>query len=403
MQGSIILTETLKELRLDTRRIIHQGGQSAGKTVNILGALATLCAEEESNGDVTTITSMSMPHLKGGALRDFEMYVYPSFGGSIRKYNKTDHLFTFKSGSVMEFKTFENELKARGPRRKRLYVNEANTFPSMTWFQLDSRSKQSVIDYNPSIRFWAHEDLIGEPGNKLFISDHRHNPFLTQAQHDFTENICKFAYDDFGNIIKNDRGEPLVVKGDYELFKVYARGLTGNITGIIFPDWEMIDDSYFPTDAKWIYSVDFGYTIDPTAVVMQCVIGETIFIRVLAYEPGLPAKSIVQTLRANGFSNDDILICEHDPDQIRDIRNHGIYANFARKGPGSVKSGIKALKQYKVKYSHLSRNLKDELSKYVWETEKETGKIVNTPVDRNNHAIDAIRYGAYTTYLTNIT
>ena len=375
MQGTIILTKTLEELRMGTRRIVHQGGAWSGKTVNILGALATLCAEEEDYG-ITTVTSMSFPHLKGGALRDFETYVYPAFKQAIKQYHKTDHTFTFKSGSVLEFKVFENEFSARGQKRKRLFINEANRFEYMTYFQLDSRSTQTILDYNPSIRFWCHEKVIGEPGNVLFLSDHRHNPFVPESKHAEIE-----AY-----------------KG--ELFKVYARGLTGNITGVIFPDWEMIDDDIFPVDEDWIFSVDFGYTNDPTAIIKQCLIGNTLFIKELAYEPGLPPISIRNILLANGYVRGiSPLFCEHDPDMIRALRKLDLTALPARKGQGSVNAGIELLHQYDVKYSCSSRNLHKERGMYVWEVEKDTGKITNIPVDNNNHCFDAIRYGAYSRYL----
>src|ERR1035437_7998490 len=374
MQATPILTETLRRLRSGTRRIIHLGGLYSGKTVNILGAIATLCSEEV-NGGVTTVTSMSFPHLKGGALRDFEMYVYPSFQSAIAKYHKTDHLFTFKSGSMLEFKVFETEMSARGQKRKRLFINEANKFDYMVFFQLDSRSDQTIIDYNPSIRFWAHEKLIGMDGNDLLISDHRHNPFLPESKHREIE-----AY-----------------KG--ELWKVYARGLTGNVTGVIFPNWEMIDDCDFPKDEDFIYSVDFGYTNDPTAIIKQVKIGNTLFVKELAYESGLAPKSIREILLANGYTENMPLLCEHDPDMIRALRNIGITAMPARKGQGSVNAGIELLNTYDVKYTCSSANINKERGMYVWMEDNKTGKLTNIPVDNNNHTFDAIRYGVYTMYL----
>ena len=390
MNVSPIYTENLNLLRIGTRRLINQGGSYSGKTVNILGALATLCTEESPSGDspvTTTITAQSFPHIKGGALRDFEDYVYPSFSSAIKSYHKTDHLFTFKSGMKMEFKVFESEMAARGQKRKRLFINEANSFPYMVYFQLDSRSEQTIIDYNPSQRFWAHEKLIGEPENVAIYSDHRHNPFLTAQKHAEIE-----AYYNFETL-----------KGDLELWKVYARGITGNVTGVIFPNWEIIDDDDFPKDdsCDWVYSVDFGYTVDPTAIIKQTRIGNTLFIKELAYETGLPAINQVQILRANGFKPDrDPLYCEHDPDMIRDLRKHGAtYADFARKGVGSIKAGIQLLKGYDVKYSSSSKNIKKEIGLYVWEKDKETGKPIGIPIDKHNHTFDAIRYGAYTRYL----
>lgn len=400
MKTSVIYEETLRDLRYGVRRIRHQGGQYSGKTVNILGSLATLASEEI--GSISTVTSMSFPHLKGGALRDFETYVYPTFKDAIVKYHKTDHLFLFKSGSIIEFKVFETEYDARGQKRKRLFVNEANKFPWMTFWQLDSRSEQTIIDYNPTIRFWAHEKLENDGETKMYISDHRHNPFLTEAKHREIENLAIFKRDEYGNIIYSN-GKPIVLRGDYELWKVYARGLTGNISGVIFPNWQVIDEGDFPKDEEvdWIYSIDFGYTNDPTAIVKVSKVGNTLFIKELAYETGLPPVSIRQILLANGYKDSMPLYCEHDADMVRLLRNLGIQALLARKGQGSVNAGIELLNTFDVKYSHLSKNLHRERGMYIWETEKGTGRMTNIPVDRDNHLMDAIRYGVYTKYLRN--
>jgi len=403
MKVTPIYDHTLEDLRKGVRTIVHQGGSWSGKTVNILPALATLASEESGDdAGVTTVTSMSMPHLKGGALRDFETFVYPEFKSAIKQYHKTDHIFTFNSGSVIEFKTFEDELKARGAKRKRLFVNEANTFLQMLFFQLHGRSDQTVIDYNPSERFWAHNELIGEEGVNTYISDHRHNPFVSDSKHAEIEKICTFAYDKFGNILKDDKGSPIVLKGDYELWKVYARGLTGNIEGVIFPNWEMIDDTAFPADRDYVFSIDFGYSVDPTAMMKMCRIGDTLFIKELSYRPGIDEFEIKSILEANGWNRQIPVYCDHDADMIRMMRNAGIqYAEPARKGQNSISAGIKCLKMYNVKYTSSSRNLHRERALYVWEKDKITGKSINVPVERHNHCFDAIRYGAYTKYLRN--
>lgn len=268
-------------------------------------------------------------------------------------------------------------MTARGSKRKRLFVNEANSFPWLVFFQLNSRSEQTIIDYNPSTRFWAHEKFNNQNGNKMFISDHRNNPFLSVEKH------------------KEIESNP-----DYELWKVYARGLTGNITGVIFPNWEMIDDGDFPMSDEYIYSVDFGYTVDPTCVIKSCKIGNTLFVKELCYKTGMNEYDIIAILRANGYTNDQPLYCDHDPDMIRQIRNAGVqYAFPARKGPGSINSGINLLKKMNVKYTNSSWNLHRDRSLYVWEKDKLTGDLINIPVGYANHAFDAIRYGIYTRYL----
>lgn len=397
MKVSNIFTDTTRELRYGTRRIIHQGGQNSGKTVNVLGSLATVAAEDGPG--VTTVTSMSFPHLSAGALRDFEMYVYPTFKDEIVNYNKTNHIFTFASGHQIEFRVFESEMAARGPKRKRLFVNEVNKMDKMTFFQLDSRSDQSIVDYNPSIRFFVHDELIGYPENKLFISNHWNNPFLSASKHREIESIATFARDKFGNVIFNDKGEPVVTRGDFELWKVYARGITGNVVGIIFPNWIMVDESELPSDTDWFFGIDFGYTNDPTAIMKMCKVGNKLFVKELSYETGLPPIQIKNILLANGYKSHQPLYCEHDRDMIRALRNLGLAAFPALKGQGSVNAGIELLKTFDVCYTSNSRNLHSERGKYIWITDKETGKLTNIPVDNNNHCFDAIRYGAYTKYI----
>src|SRR5678816_4766605 len=86
MQVSPIYDETLQLIKT-ARRIQHQGGQAAGKTVNILAAIATVLASPHeygfAEGSTATVTSMSFPHLKAGAMRDFDKYVLPDFNLSL--------------------------------------------------------------------------------------------------------------------------------------------------------------------------------------------------------------------------------------------------------------------------------------------------------------------------------
>lgn len=370
----------------NARRIIHQGGQSSGKTVNILMVLAKQAQENKSKSligknEIITVAGISVPHLRGGALRDFEMFVYPAFAPFISAYNKTTLTYTFNNGAIIEFKTYENELKASGQKRTRLFINEANSFNYMVYWQLDSRTDiQTIVDYNPSAKFWAHDHLIGAPENELFISDHRHNPFLSESKHKQIES-----------------------EKDPELFRVYARGKTGNVHGIIYPNWTIINDEDFPkNNDSYFYGIDFGYENDPTVLVQMTKIANSIYIKELAYQTGdIPPRHIVQLLKSAGYNQEQILYCEHDPDQIRQLRQLDIRAVAARKGQGSVNPGIQKVKEYNVFYTHSSTNIKEELKRYIWIEDKISGKHTNVPKPGWDHAMDAIRYGIYSHFFRN--
>jgi phage terminase large subunit len=363
VEVSLIYEKTKEEI-YKSRRIVHQGGQSSGKTVNILAALTDVAAREKK---VITVTSMSFPHLRAGAMRDFERFVMPSFAKAIKQYRKTDHVVLFKSGGLIEFKTYETEYDARGAKRDILFVNEANTFDYMTWFQLDSRSNVSIVDYNPTAIFWVHERVIGEKRTAFFRSWHEHNPWLSEEKHNEIEAIK-----------------------DPELWRVYARGMTGNIRGVIYPDWVQVDSIQWE---KPFFAIDFGWTNDPTAIVKIERKKENIYVQEIAYVRGeMTPQRIRDVLNSHGFTRNSVLYCEHEPGMIKQLKMLGLTAVSAKKGPGSLNTGIEKVKEYRVFY--IGQNIKSEREKYIWEVD-DLGEPTNTPVDAHNHALDAIRYGVY--------
>jgi len=63
----------------------------------------------------------------------------------------------------------------------------------------------------------------------------------------------------------------------------------------------------------------------------------------------------------------------------------------AEKGANSITEGIGKVKQYQV-YIVNSPDIQKENKNYIWQKDS-MGKPTNKPIDRWNHAKDAIRYG----------
>jgi phage terminase large subunit len=57
----------------------------------------------------------------------------------------------------------------------------------------------------------------------------------------------------------------------------------------------------------------------------------------------------------------------------------------------SILSGIEKIKRHKVFIHKDSHNLKKEFQSYSWRKDP-NGKMMDVPEDKNNHAIDAVRY-----------
>jgi phage terminase large subunit len=211
--------------------VVNQGGTSSGKTFSIIQNLF-LHAIEESN-QVITIAGQDIPNLKVGALRDAQNIIEstPELQAFITDYNKSDRVFTFINGSIIEFKSYDNSQDAKSGKRDYLFINEANGIDKSIWEELYFRTrKKSYLDYNPNVTFWVHQYLIGKPNVTLIISDHRHNTYLDDKTHSKIESI-----------------------EDYELWKVYARGLTGKLEGVIFREYNVIDK--VPEEAKLVGSI----------------------------------------------------------------------------------------------------------------------------------------------------
>lgn len=352
--------------------IVNQGGSSSGKTYSILQVLFTKAIEEKN---IITVAGQDIPNLKAGALRDALDIIEhtPTLQKLIRSgtdgYNKTDRIFYFRNGSIIEFKSYMDAQGAKSGKRDYLFINEANGFEKDVYDQLELRTKkQTFIDYNPDAEFWVHEHIIGQPGVKLIISDHRHNPFCLPKIREKLE------------ALRNK---------DMELFKVYARGLTGKIEGLIFRNYQIVPDVPFGAEliACWM---DWGFTNDPSSFGKVYKFNSELYCDEILYQTGLTNSDIAAQLTAFGITRQMPIIADSsEPKSIEDLRRAGFTITGANKGPDSVRNSIDTLKQFKLNITERSIGLKKEIKSYKWDTKNPT-----QPVDFQNHSIDGIRYVA---------
>lgn len=354
--------------------VVNQGGTSSGKTYAIIQVLFVLAAENAKS--VVTVVGQDIPNLKVGALRD-ALNIYDDsrpLRSLIQSYNKTDRVFYFRNGSKIEFNSYDNAQDAKSGKRHYLFINEANGIPFEHYTELALRtSKKIFIDYNPNSRFWVHDNIIGSPTVELIISDHRHNPFLPDIVRNKIEALKQI---------------------DEELWRVYARGLTGKIAGLIYSNWVECDE--IPPQAKRIaVGLDFGFTNDPTAAIDVYMQNGELWLDELIYETGLTNPKIASEFERVGLTKQvEIIADSAEPKSIFEIRAMKWNIQPANKGADSVKNGIDILKRYKLNITRRSKNLKRELLAYKWRVDKVTGNTLNEPIDAFNHLLDPLRYVA---------
>lgn len=368
--------------------IINQGGTDSTKTYSILQVLNLIAASTVPPpvDPIITVLSESVPNAKKGAWRTQQAIMADdAFMKYVKAVNLGDRIVIFKTGWILEFVGATDEQNAKQGKRQYLFCNEANGVPWSIFWQMAKRTRiRTFIDYNPSAPFWAHDKLIGTlPSSndlsasvRLIISDHRHNPFLSEKDHQRTEGI------------QNE-----------ELWRVYARGLTGNLSGLIYTNWKQIEDKDFPWDNDHFFgAIDFGYTNDPTAAVIMTKIGKKVFVHELCYDNAMTATQLKALFKANKFTSETPIYCEHDGDMVTQLRKKNLYAVMARKGPNSIAPGIAKVQEYEIYFTASSTNIEFERKRYMWEKDDVTGRFTNVPIDRDNHLMDAIRYGIYSRY-----
>ena len=353
--------------------VVNQGGTSSGKTWNILDVLFVLAIQQM--GIVITVVGQDIPNLKKGAYRDAKRIwadnaTYRAWFG---KPNESDRIFTAANGSIIEFTSYQDEQDAKSGKRDYLFVNEANGIPYDIYWQLAIRTKYKIfIDYNPNARFWVHDNLLGRDDVEVLYSDHRNNEYLTDEQHEAIEGI-----------------------EDPELWKVYARGKTGKLTGLILQNWDLVDRMPPAAERRWTATgMDFGFMNDPTAIEQVCLAHGDLWVDELCYETGMMNNEIASRLKENGYGRGDLVVADSaEMKSIAEIKNMGLWVVPCVKGADSIVNGLDILRRYKIHFTRRSVGIREEALKYKWLVDRD-GRTTNKPIDAFNHAIDALRYVA---------
>lgn len=372
--NEFIYTTAISKIRkMQARKKVIQGGTSAGKTWAILPILIDMAAKEP--GLEISVVSESIPHLRRGALKDFLKIMIMTNRFIDEHYNKTHLKYNFTNGSYIEFFSVDDESRLRGARRNILYVNEANNIRYEAYLQLAIRTSRDIfIDFNPTHRFWAHNEVLKENDSELLILNYLDNEALD-------ENIIRE--------LEANREKALVSDYWKNWWLVYGLGQVGRLDGVIFDNWTEIDR--IPDDAALIgHGLDFGYTNDPTAVVAIYKYNQDIIIDEVIYRKGLTNSEIANLLKQEGVSS-EIYADSAEPKSIRELSRYGFRIIGANKGRDSVNFGIGILQEYNMVVTKRSNNLKDELNKYQWKKDRD-GNTTNIPEDSFNHCVDAMRY-----------
>ena len=378
MQTTRVFDEIAKAYRDGLRGVDSRGGTRSTKTYSALQFLVFLAVGLISK-KLISVVSETLPHLKKGAIRDFEEILQKEgiISTSLRddpRWNATDRVFTFANGTIIEFFSADSPGKVHGPSRDILFINEGQNIRWETARQLMIRTREFIIvDYNPTHEFWAHTELATDPRFRTIVSTYKDNPFLTPAQ---VEDI--------------ERG-----KKNANWWRVYGLGQTGQLEGVIY-SFEQIDT--MPTDPGLVRigGLDYGFTNSKTAGVdiLADVRRKRLYVDEMFYGSGMHNFEIVAALNAHGFPKKGPRLYADcaEPKANSEIKLAGFNVWPSDKGK-EITFQISWMQGWDLLVTKRSVNVIKELRNYIWDTDRD-GNQLNQPIKEFDHAMDAMRYAA---------
>ena len=263
-----------------------------------------------------------------------------------------------------------------------VWIEEADEVPKIDFDKLDKSLRtlkgdklELILSYNTD-----NEDCFIKAE---FHDKVRHDSLLLHTTYlDNVENL----HPDFIAMM-----ERLLVE-DPEAGKTDVKGLWGGgKRGKVYDNWMRAEK--MPEDFKSeVYGLDFGFTNDPTSLVHIRYSGGDLYFQERIYDYGLTNPEIASMLKELGITKRDVIYADSaDPKSIKEINEFGFNLKPAEKGNDSISQGIQKVKQYRV-FLVNSPNIEKERKSYIWQVGSDS-KPINKPIDRFNHAMDAIRYG----------
>jgi phage terminase large subunit len=357
--------------------IVSYGGSSSGKTVAAMQVLFTLALKFP---DLQIFFfAQTIKKLENTLIEDFKRYVSGT-AYFLKHYHKQDKFILIpKTNSKINFLSADDPDKYLGVRSDYLLFDEVNTYRygSKIFKNLFARCrKTSILTFNPADKFWV-TDYMAEDYCQVIHSTYKDNQFVPERT------------------IKNliDLG-----KKDENFKRVYLNGEWGALEGLIYKfkdNWDYCEKLPEKYDLK-VFAIDFGYTNDPTTIIELRILdsAKEIYEKEHCYSAGLLNSDIIDKLKSiEGVKGSIIVADSAEPKSIAEIRKAGLDIYGAVKGADSIRAGIAKVKEYMVFVEKSSKNLIKEKMSYKYVQDKHSEKFTEVAEDKNNHLLDAERYG----------
>ncbi len=372
-----------------------KGGRGSTKSTFVsIQILLGLLKDSEANA---VVTRRYQNELRDTVYGQFEWTIAKMGLGNYFKFQVAPmQIIYIPTGQKIVFKAADNPLKMKSINLGRGYIKyawfeEVDQFASMdeirnilqSLFRGENKKRISFYSFNPpkSGRSWVNQEAkIPKPGRRVHHSTYLDVPpewlgerFLADAEH-----------------LKETRPD------------LYAHTYLGEVTGTgaeVFSNITLrkILKAEIEKFDKIKNGLDFGYAGDPLAFIKMHYdkTRKRLYIFDEIYQVKLGNTAAVELIKKKNPENILITADSAEPRTIAEFKRQGLKIRGAKKGPDSIDHGIKFLSEEIEEIiidSNRCPNAAREFMGYEIELDKH-GNLKGEYPDKDNHAIDAVRYG----------
>jgi len=418
--------------------ILNRGSSRSSKTISLIDCFDLYARSNENKR--LTVWRDTKTDCKKTVLNDAKKHLRKTGRYEVNQtFNKTESIFTYSTNSTFEIHGTDDEEAVHGLEQDASWLNEPYKISKDTVDQIDMRTSDFMfIDLNPKKDHWS-DDIQKDQRCLVIHSTFKDNPFCPIEQRakilgyqpvkrsevvelKLIDEVDCYSYNLETNnkgftekqlkelsrcLINEEKRSANIVKWD-----IYGLGVKAERPDRIF-NWEEINYSdYLKLNTNtFLYGVDWG-KVDKFGIVEIKYLDSSLYCHELNYDSEDEWKNKLsiterQAIRqANegfvtwlftklGVKKDKFQICDNNrPLKVLALRDAGWNNAVAvKKWPGSVIDGVDLLENLKVYYTHTSKNIKYEQENYS-RSKDSNGKVLDKPMDADNHLIDPIRYVA---------
>jgi phage terminase large subunit len=371
----------------DGRYFIVTGGRGSGKSfsVNLLLVLLTYEAGHTILFTRYTLSSTYISIIPEFIEKLELLKIFDDF------HITKDEIRNKRSGSKIIFKGIKTSSGDQTANLKSLQgvttfvLDEAEELTSEDTFdKIDLSVRQQgkhnrvILILNPTTKeHWIYKRFFEDKGVQEGTNLQKDN--VTYIHTTYLDNLENLSESYLNQIEEIKKRRP-------EKFKHQLMGAFLNKSeGVILSNWSI---GKFNKIGVSVFGQDYGFSNDPSTLVETNIdtSNKIIYLRECFYLPKLTTSEIARLNTQHAVDN----LIVGDSAEVRllsELKSKGCNIVASIKGAGSIIYGISLLQDYDLIVDEQSINLIKELNNYSWLERKS-----NTPIDKYNHLIDAIRY-----------